>query len=117
LTQDDAVQFKRALELFRDNQIWIAKTVLLETNWVLCEHYAYKSEQVITAFEKLSGLANVTLEDSNAVRMALTLMRFGIDFADGIHAASCGPAGEFITFDHRLARRAAKAGVTTIIKA
>jgi len=35
LTQDDPVQFKKSQELFKNHEIFITDTVVLETEWVL----------------------------------------------------------------------------------
>ncbi|MCP5410517.1 MAG: PIN domain-containing protein, partial [Chromatiaceae bacterium] len=39
LTRDDEAQFRKALKLFQQEEIFIPKTVFLETEWVL--RYAY----------------------------------------------------------------------------
>ena len=40
LTQDDEVQYQKSLEIFQSPEIFIADTVILETEWVL--RFAYK---------------------------------------------------------------------------
>jgi predicted nucleic-acid-binding protein len=39
LTKDDGLQLRKALALFESNDVFIADTVLLESEWVL--RYAY----------------------------------------------------------------------------
>ena len=41
LARDDTGQTARADHLLRVNRIWIPKTVLLETEWVLRNSYAF----------------------------------------------------------------------------
>jgi len=46
LVRDDPKQAARAAELIRDNQIWISKTVLLETEWVLRSLYRFSPQSL-----------------------------------------------------------------------
>lgn len=41
LTQDDPAQFKQAARLFRETELFIAESVLLETEWVLRFAYGF----------------------------------------------------------------------------
>ena len=41
LTEDDPKQTTAARSVFAAGPIWIAKTVLLETGWVLRSHYRF----------------------------------------------------------------------------
>lgn len=111
ITKDDAAQ--RASRLFQTEQIWVAKTVLLETDWVLRSLYGFFAQDVGDAFRKLAGLPNVNLEDSPAVAQALAWLEAGIDFAEGLHLASRGAANSFATFDERFAKRSAALRIST----
>lgn len=62
LTGDDARQTKRAAALFKKEPIFIPKTVLLGTEWVLRRLYRLEHGMVMHAFRQLSGLPNVELE-------------------------------------------------------
>jgi predicted nucleic-acid-binding protein len=64
LTADDAKQAGAAKALFRRQPVWIAKTVLLETAWVLRSLYGYQQSVIREAFVKLLGLKNVEVETS-----------------------------------------------------
>ena len=44
LVLDDAKQAARAAALIRANEIWVSKTVLLETEWVLRSLYGFSPE-------------------------------------------------------------------------
>ena len=68
LTEDDAQQATAARALFAAGPIWIAKTVLLETGWVLRSLYGFEESAIRDAFTKLLGLKNVHAEDGPAVR-------------------------------------------------
>lgn len=111
LTRDDAAQAARAAQLITQERIWVAKTVLLETEWVLRSLYGFEARRVNDALYKLAGLANVEFEDPTAVSQALSWTDAGLDFADCLHLASRGEAVSFASFDRRLVKSAAKLGV------
>jgi predicted nucleic-acid-binding protein len=113
ITQDHVIQTARASRLFEREQIWVAKTVLLEMNWVLRSLYGFAPAEVGDAFRKLAGLPAVHLEDPLAVVQALAWLDAGIDFADGLHLASRGGAKSFVTFDARFVKRTAKLNLNT----
>jgi len=108
LTGDDAGQTKRAAALFKKETIFIPKTVLLETEWVLRRLYRLDSKVVVGALRKLSGLANVEIEQSLVVTQALQWCEEGMDFADALHLASSQNSRKFATFDEQLKKSAPK---------
>lgn len=107
VTQDHPAQSARAVAVFRTERVRIAKTVLLETAWVLSYAYGLDDKAIARVLRGLAGLPNVELEDERAVAEALGALERGLDFADALHLASRGDAERFVTFDRRLARRAA----------
>ena len=108
LVRDNAKQAARAAELIRGNEIWVSKTVLLETEWVLRSLYRFSPQSLAEALRALAGLERVFLEDETAVAKALEWFREGLDFADALHLASAGNASQFATFDRKLARQASR---------
>jgi predicted nucleic-acid-binding protein len=108
LTADDPNQARRALALFRDSRVWIAKTVLLETEWVLRSLYGFGVEGMAAAFQGLLGLGTVTVEDAQAVQRALGWFAARLDFADALHLASSDSAEAFVTFDSNFRKRASR---------
>jgi predicted nucleic-acid-binding protein len=106
LTGDDPAQTRLAADLFAQESIFIPKTVLLETEWVLRYRYELAPTVILTAFRKVLGLPQVAVEDSNALVEALARYGEGMDFADALHLASVGEADQFATFDVRLKKRA-----------
>lgn len=109
---DDAAQGKCAAELFaRAEEVFIAKTIVLETAWVLHSAYRFPRHEVVGALRRLAGLPNVVLEDAEQVAFALDLAFRDIDFADALHVAACREAGTFYTFDRRLIRQEAAVGI------
>lgn len=105
LTRDDPEQVSAALEVMRSPEIWLSKTVLLETEWVLRFSYKLGSEAIQRSLRKLVGLPNLGVEDPQAVLGALEDLAGGMDFADALHLRSSTRATHFATFDRKLARR------------
>jgi predicted nucleic-acid-binding protein len=99
----------------RRDEIWISKTVLLETEWVLRSLYAFSTDNLDGALRALAGLPGVFLEDEVAVAKALDWFKDGLDFADALHLARIGSAEQFATFDRKLARRAKHTSALEII--
>lgn len=114
LTGDDPHQAAAARRLFRAGPIWIAKTVLLETGWVLRRSYGFEESAIRDAFTKLLGLKNVQAEDETGVAAALALTQHGIEFADAMHLSSRPPGAVFASFDRSFVRRAKRAGATEV---
>ena len=56
LTGDEISQATAARSLFIAESVWIAKTVLLETDWVLRSLYGYDDSAVRDAFASVLGL-------------------------------------------------------------
>jgi predicted nucleic-acid-binding protein len=73
LTGDDVEQAAAAKSLLAAEPIWIAKTVLLKTGWVLRSVYGLSEDAVRDALGKLLGLKNVHAEDERTVAAALAL--------------------------------------------
>lgn len=114
LTGDDPAQEAAARALFESEQIWIAKTVLLETAWVLRGLYGFEEAAIRGALIKLLGLKSVSVEDAAAVASALALVAAGIDFADALHLASTPEDAAFVSFDRSFVKRASRAGVGNV---
>lgn len=115
LTNDDAEQARRALDLLgHADGVFVAKTVLLETEWVLRAVYMLPPEAIRKALLHVCGLPNVTVEDGRAVTHALDAYARGLDFADALHCASSPGTETFYTFDEKLVRGAAKLGLAVM---
>jgi predicted nucleic-acid-binding protein len=114
LTEDDPTQTAAARSLFAAGPIWIAKTVLLETAWVLRSFYGFDESAIREAFTKLLGLDNVHSEDKPSMVAALALTIHGVELADAIHLSSRPPGAVFVSFDRSFVRRANRAGATDV---
>jgi predicted nucleic-acid-binding protein len=114
LTDDDVKQAAAARSLFAREPIWIAKTVLLETGWVLRSLYGLEETEIRAAFTKLLGLKNVHAEDELSVAAALALTARGLELADAMHLCNRPPGVAFVSFDKSFVRGAKRAGVSDI---
>ncbi|TXH70461.1 MAG: PIN domain-containing protein [Thiothrix sp.] len=106
LVQDGAAQAKKAEALFANNQIFIADTVLLETEWVLRHAYQLKATDIHSALSSLLGLDKVLVRDQVAMQQALEWFEAGMDFADAWHLALSQHCEQFATFDLKLIKKA-----------
>ncbi|MDO3378578.1 type II toxin-antitoxin system VapC family toxin [Geoalkalibacter halelectricus] len=106
LTGDDPSQMAQAREIFTGAEIFIAETVMLETEWVLRYAYDIPPATIHDGLLKLFGLPNVVVRDARAISQAFEGYRSGMDFADSLHLATCGHCEEFFTFDKKFVRSA-----------
>ncbi|RMG85916.1 MAG: type II toxin-antitoxin system VapC family toxin [Candidatus Dadabacteria bacterium] len=107
VTNDDPVQAARAFELLKHaRDVFVPKTVVLETEWVLRAVYGLPRENVRNALLHVLGLPNVVVEDAERVAEAIDLYDGGMDLADALHLSSSSDADEFFTFDRRFERLA-----------
>jgi len=108
VTSDHPAQAARAAAVFRAGPVFVAKSVLLEAEWVLRYSYALDTKTILRALRGVLGLANVLVEDPAVAAAALRLCELGLAFADALHVASSAQADRFVTFDTRLVKRAAR---------
>lgn len=87
--------------------LFIAKTVVLELEWVLRGYYRAKRDEVVAVLRHLLSLPHAEIEDRDALTTAVELMAAGFDCADALHHASSRQCDRLLTFDDRgFARRA-----------
>jgi predicted nucleic-acid-binding protein len=85
---------------------FVSVTVLLELEWVLRGFYELPARQVSRVLQALASIEHITIEDRDAVLVAIDAFDKGVDFADALHLARSSRASGFATFDQRLAKRA-----------
>jgi len=85
---------------------FVSVTVLLELEWVLRGFYELPLKDISRVLRALAGIEHITLEDRDAVLVAIDAFGKGLDFADALHLARSSRASGFTTFDQRLAKRA-----------
>ena len=116
LTSDDPSQARRAAKIMESDDIFIPKTVMLETEWVLRHAYGIKKINIIKGFQRLLGLRNVEVEDPDNVIQAISWYDSGLDFADALHLASSKRAEKFATFDSALTKKAGQVSSIQVMK-
>jgi predicted nucleic-acid-binding protein len=109
LVDDDPAQHKRAAALFRAHTIWLTKTVLMETEWVLRSAFGFSAPEIAQALRDLIRLPEARCEDPHAIGPSIEALTAGMDFADALHLFASRQAEEgFASFDARFVKRARK---------
>jgi predicted nucleic-acid-binding protein len=116
LTNDDPIQARRAVKILNSDDIFIPKTVLLETEWVLRHAYEIGRSNIIIGFQKLLGLPNVNVEDPDSIYQAISWYENKFDFADALHLASSRRCTSFATYDSSLIKKSQKFSSMDMIK-
>src|SRR5579872_4774392 len=98
LTIDNPRESAQARKLIDHEDVFVASTVLLESEWVLRSVYAYTTLPLIQALRAFAGLAHVTLEDPATVAQAFDWAEGGMDFADALHLAKAGGCDAMVSF-------------------
>jgi predicted nucleic-acid-binding protein len=91
---------------------FVSVTVLLELEWVMRGFYELPTSDVSRVLRALASIEHITLEDRDAVLVAVDGFDKGLDFADALHLARSSRASGFATFDQRLAKRAKTLALT-----
>ena len=107
LTGDDPKQAAKARTLIGGGEIYVATSVLLETEWVLRSGYGFSTIRIVRALRDFAGLAGVALEDASLASRALDWAERGMDFADALHLGRADGCSAFVSFDRKLAKVAA----------
>lgn len=103
LTADDPSQASRSRSLFREHEVWLSRTVILETEWVLRGAFELDRDPINKALASLINMEGVIVEDRSVVAEALDRHASGWDFADALHVLACPPETQiFYSFDKRL---------------
>lgn len=115
LTGDDQEQARKARDVIGAGEIFVATSVVLESEWVLRSAYGFSAERVVRALRDFAGLPGVALEDPPLVSRALGWVEQGMDFADALHLGRADGCEAFVSFDRRLAKTAAALSEVTIV--
>ena len=107
VVRDDADQ-ANAAEAFVSKGAWVSHLVLAETLWVLDAVYHRSPTQIASAVERLLNHKELTLQDADAVALALEHFRSrpSLGFSDCLVLEIARKAGHLPlgTFDRNLAR-------------
>jgi predicted nucleic-acid-binding protein len=112
---DDIVQANIALEFLENNEVFISRTVILETEWVLRSIHKKTFYDIADFFAHVLITENIFIENAIAVKNALEWYKTGADFADAIHLSACG--GYMMhTFDTEYCKEAKRLGIAPDFK-
>jgi len=115
LTNDDPKQARYAKKLIENNVVYIAKSVLLETEWILRYTYDLSIEVTHKALESLLGLPHITVEDPACIIKSMQWYNDGFDFADAMHLASSNQVTDkFATLDKAFIKQAKKLNINLL---
>lgn len=117
VVQDDPGQALAASELLQKAAlVAVPLPVLCEFVWVLQRVYAFTSHDCIAAIEALMASEQVVV-DGPAVRVGLTMLAAGGDFADGVMAHSGQWLGGEVlaTFDRKASALLNAQGIRTLL--
>jgi predicted nucleic-acid-binding protein len=107
LTRDDEDQYQKAYQIFTTSErIFIPKTVILETEWVLRFSYKFSPERIVFALSNLLGLENIVSENKELIIIALQWHEQGMDFADALHLSFSLHTQSFLSFDKKMIKKA-----------
>jgi predicted nucleic-acid-binding protein len=95
---------------------FVSVTVLLELEWVMRGFYELPARDISRVLRALVSIEHLSLEDRDAVLVAIDAFDEGLDFADALHLARSSRASGFLTFDQRLAKRAKGLALTTPVE-
>jgi predicted nucleic-acid-binding protein len=74
--------------------------------------YGLQARDIARVLRALAGIEHITLEDRDALLVALDAFDQGLGFADALHLARSSRASTFVTFDRPLAKRAKRLALT-----
>lgn len=114
LTNDHPEQSLRARALLEGHEVFVALTVLLETEWVLRSAYRLAPERIHAALRAFAGLPQVRIEAPDRLARALDRAEAGLDFADALHLDAANQVEAFVTFDARFIKGARRLGLTSV---
>ncbi len=115
LVADHAEQVAIVRQLIARDIVFISRTVLLETEWVLSSIYKKNRTELHEFFTALLETDNTVVEDAEALSHAMDWYAQGADFADALHLAACGGA-LMHTFDRDFCRDARAAGIAPAVR-
>ncbi len=92
----------------RSDRVFVSRTVLLETAWVLRHAYGLADAVIGRALGTLTAIASIEIEARSDVVRALEWHARGMDMADALHLASGRSTTAFLSFDVALAKTARK---------
>lgn len=116
LVDDGSQHVAPSRQVFADGQVFVPVSVMLESEWVLRSNFGFQRAQICDAFDRVLGLASITVQDDNVVENAVASCRRGLDFADALHLHSSAQCDVFYTFDDPFIRKAKRTSSTPSVR-
>ncbi|HLF98367.1 MAG TPA: type II toxin-antitoxin system VapC family toxin [Methylococcaceae bacterium] len=110
MVDDNPAQSDIAERLVRDNRVFVSKTVLLESEWVLRHSYRFDRQRIAWFFRQIFEPWNTVIENPEQIAKAIDWYEAGSDFADALHLASSATA-TLHTLDRKFCKAAREAGI------
>ncbi|MBI4754435.1 MAG: type II toxin-antitoxin system VapC family toxin [Betaproteobacteria bacterium] len=110
LVADHPEQVAVVRQLIAGDTVFISRTVMLETEWVLRARYQSTPTELLNFFRALLETDDAVIEAAEEVHHALDWYAHGADFADALHLSACGTA-VMHTFDRNFCKAARAAGI------
>jgi predicted nucleic-acid-binding protein len=115
LIADNDEQVAVVRQLISQDTVFLSRTVLLESEWVLRSRYGKPRAELSAFFAALLETDNTLIEGAEAVSHALDWYAQGADFADALHLAVCDSA-VMHTFDRSFCKAARDAAATPEVR-
>jgi predicted nucleic-acid-binding protein len=115
MVDDNPDQADMAERLVRNNRVFISKTVLLESEWVLRYSYRFDRARIAWFFRQIFEPWNTVIENPEQVAKAIEWYEAGSDFADALHLAG-SEAIPLHTFDRKFCKAAREAGIAPEVR-
>lgn len=115
LVADNPEQVAVVRQLIADDTVFISRTVILETEWVLRARFKRTPTELLDFFRALLETDDTVIEAAAEVHNALDWYAQGADFADALHLAACGSA-LMHTFDRNFCKAARAAGIAPKVR-
>jgi predicted nucleic-acid-binding protein len=116
VANDEAEQVARASAALAEGDIYLSLTVCLEAAWVLSSIYKKPRAVVADGLTAFAGIPTITIENPEALAMALDWYRQGMDFADALHLAVAADLDctSMLSFDNHFTKSAARLGTIPV---
>lgn len=115
LVMDNPEHVAIARRLMTEDTVFLSRTVLLETEWVLRSRYNKSRSELLAFFRALLETESTVIETAEAIGHAVDWYAQGADFADALHLAACGSA-VMHTFDRDFCKAAREAGIAPAVQ-
>jgi predicted nucleic-acid-binding protein len=115
LVMDNPEQVAIARRLMNEDTVFLSRTVLLETEWVLRSRYNKSRSELLAFFRALLETESTVIETAEAIGHAVDWYAQGADFADALHLAASGSA-VMHTFDRDFYESAREAGIAPAVQ-